>query len=115
MESKGRIINIIEETIKEFVERMRPPENLRNQVDIHYTFENNELVLFEVRPLLNKSKKIISSPFARTKYITSSETWKLYWMRASGEWDIYEPQPTINDIREFFQIVQQDKHYCFFG
>lgn len=101
--------------IKQMVEEMRPPVHIRKEIDIGYTFENNTLVLLEFRPRWDKPEEKIKSEFAKTRFIKSQGIWKIYWMRASGKWELYEPNPEVKDIHSFFAIVKEDKYSCFFG
>ena len=108
-------INFQEALIKQMVEEMRPPAQIREKLDIGYSFENNTLILFEVRPRWNMPDEKIHLEFAKARFIKSQGLWKLYWMRASGKWELYEPMPEVKDIHSFFAIVNEDKHACFFG
>lgn len=113
--SSEKTINLIEASIKKMIEEMRPPAHIRDDLDIGYSFQNNTLELFEIRPIWDNMKEKIQSPFSKTKYIKSKGIWRIYWMRASGKWELYEPDPEVKDISDFFVIVKEDKHACFFG
>ena len=108
-------INFLERQIEKYVQEMRPPEEIREKLDIGYSFENQSLEIFEIRPRWDNKDIIFHSPFAKAKYIKSRNIWKIYWMRANGNWDSYSPQPEVNSISTFFKIVEEDKHYCFKG
>ena len=36
-------------------------------------------------------------------------------MRASGKWELYEPYPESKDFKSMIEIIEEDKHCCFFG
>jgi len=110
-----RTIDFNEALIKQMVEEMRPPVHIRKELDIGYAYENNTLILFEIRPRWDKPEEILHSEFAKTRFIKSQSIWKIYWMRANGKWVQYEPNPEVNDLHSFFVIVKEDKHACFFG
>ncbi len=110
-----KTINLLDATIKKAVEAMRPPVHIRNKVDIGYNFQDYTLELFEIIPRWDKKDELIQSPFAKTKFIKSQGIWKIYWMRASGKWERYEPSPEVKDVSDFFEVVKEDKHACFFG
>ena len=102
----------------EFIEENRPPVHVRDQVDIGFSLENRELVLFEIRPRWDDPSEKFHSEFARAKYIKSRAVWKIYWMRASGKWELYRPEDEeaeVEDITEFFKIVAEDKYHAFGG
>ncbi|MDA3890687.1 MAG: DUF3024 domain-containing protein [Salinivirgaceae bacterium] len=115
MTKEGQIINIFEKQIKEALEEMRPPVELREQVDIHFEFENNTLEILEVRPSWKNPDKKTKTPVSKAKYIKSRGVWSIYWMRASGNWEKYEPKTMVNNLSEFFEVLKEDQYGCFFG
>jgi hypothetical protein len=52
---------------------------------------------------------------AKTTYVKSSNNWKVYWLRANGNWYSYEPKPTVKSFTDFITLVEEDKHHCFWG
>jgi hypothetical protein len=36
-------------------------------------------------------------------------------MRANGNWEGYPPQKEVKTIDDFFKILEEDKHACFWG
>jgi hypothetical protein len=110
-----RILNINEKTIADYIQTKRPPAEVRDQLDLGYSFKNNEAILFEIRPDWNDESKKNQYPFARCKYVKTQQIWKIYWMRASGKWELYEPNPTVADIHSFIEIIESDEYSCFFG
>ena len=103
-------ITDVEKAIKAFIEKRRPPENIRKKLDVSYTFENNVLEIFEIRPFLLDEKKIIYPPVAKAKYIKSSDTWKLYWQRANLKWQLYEPEKkTFYTIEAVLEEIDKNK------
>jgi hypothetical protein len=105
----------LEHQIQKEVELLRPEERLRNEIDIIFSFENGDLILFEVRPAWNKPMEIIHSPFAKASFVQSREIWRIYWMRGNLKWHPYAPAPQVGSVRKFFELVKEDKHCCFFG
>jgi hypothetical protein len=98
----------IHNAIQKEVELIRPPEHIRKELDYSFTFENNILMLVEVRPHWNDKSVMQESPFVKARYYKSRNTWQLYWMRGTLKWELYEPKPEFKTIRE-------DKYCCFFG
>lgn len=112
------VIDINDSTIKGFVEELRPADpEMRKQVDIGYSYRSKIKVaeLFEIRPKWDNPKEIQHLPFARIKHYKAQNFWKLYWLRASGKWDPYEPKPTATNLTEILATIKNDKHGCFFG
>ena len=97
------------------MEQIRPPEKIRPKLDIGYSFEKQDLILFEIRPKWNNPSEKMSSPFAKAKFIKSKDCWNLFWMRASFKWERYKPCPAVKTVKEFIRIVEEDKYYCFYG
>lgn len=108
-------INFIEKQIELSVEQLRPPKEIRNQLDIGFIFSNNVLEIFEIRPKWDDESKNIHTPVAKCKYIKTQECWKIYWMRANGKWEAYPPNPETKTILGFFEILKEDKNSCFWG
>jgi len=101
--------------IEYYVESIRPPVEIRHNLDIGYVFEKQSLELFEIRPSFKNKSIIQHFPFAKTTFVKSKNEWKIFWRRANGNWDPYELHPTVKNIHKFFEIVKGDKHHCFFG
>ena len=109
------MINIIEKQIQKFIDEIRPPAEIRDKVDIGYKFQDNSLEIFEIRPRWDDKKEKIHSPVAKTKFVKSRGVWIVYWMRASGKWERYKPDPEVNELSIFFDVLKTDKHGCFWG
>lgn len=108
-------INFEDRIISNFIESIRPPVEMRNQIDIGYSFQNNEIIFFEIRPQWNDESKVHQYPFVKAKYIKSQKLWKIYWMRDNGNWELYEHNPTVHSINSFIEIVEDDEFGCFRG
>ncbi len=112
----NKTIDINESTIKKYVESLRPenPE-IREQVDIGYSYDGKVVLLFEIRPDWQDPTKKQQLDFAKIRYYKSRKEWNLYWMRASGNWEIYKPFPASNYLDKIIEIIKEDKNACFFG
>jgi hypothetical protein len=109
------IINITEAIIKRFIEKERPPVDIRDKLDIGYSFDGKVLQIFEIRPKWDNPSEIMHSPFAKIRYIKSSNVWKLYWMRASGKWESYQPLPKSTHLEKLLDCITEDHYSCFKG
>lgn len=105
----------IRNSIQKEFELIRPPEHIRKELDLSFTFENNILILFEVRPSWDDESVIHQSPFVKARYYKSRNIWQLYWMRASLKWELYDPKPEVKTIKNLFKTIREDKYGCFFG
>jgi len=109
------IINFYEKIVQKYIEQKRPPVELRDKVDLGYSFEDQKVILFSIRPDWHDPNKKMESPIAKAWYTKTNKNWKIYWMRASGKWVLYEPHPEVKDIASFLEVVEEDIHGCFWG
>ena len=66
------------EVMENFISRKRPPEHLRNQLDIGYKIEDQSIIIFEIRPQWNKPEIILEHPFAKTTFVKAKITGKYF-------------------------------------
>jgi hypothetical protein len=103
------------ETMENFMDKFRPKEEIRDQLDISYKIDGQSIVIYEIRPDWKDPHKKIESPTAKTTYIKAKNHWKIFWMRADLKWHSYKPYPIAKNVQEFVDIVIEDKHGCFWG
>jgi len=103
------------EAMENFIERRRPPENLRDQLDLSYRIEGQSIVVFEIRPRFNKPSVKLECSIAKTTFVKAKNHWKIFWKRADLKWHSYGPAPTVNSIEEFVKLIEEDKYSCFWG
>ena len=111
-----RTIDIDEFSIKEYIESKRSenPE-IRKQLDFGYSYNNQVFELFETRPVWNNTKEIQNVSFAKIRYYKSKQLWHLYWPRANGKWELYEPFPTSSHLAKIIEVIEADSNGCFYG
>jgi hypothetical protein len=110
------VIDINESTIKKYVESIRPEDSeIRTQLDFGYSYDGKITEIYEIRPLWNNPTETQNSPFAKIRFYKSKQLWSLYWMRASGKWELYEPFPESTYLNKIIEVIREDKHCCFFG
>jgi hypothetical protein len=98
-----------------FMDKRRPPENIRHEIDLDYKIENQSIIIFEVRPHWHKKDEKIESPIAKTTWVKTQKCWKIFWMRADLKWHSYQPAAVVETIEEFLKVVDKDAHGCFWG
>ena len=103
------------EVMENFLERNRPPENLRHQLDVGYEIVGQTVSIYEIRPRPDSSKEIMHSAIAKTTFVKIKNYWQVYWQRANLKWNIYKPKPSVKTIKEFVELVEGDKYGCFWG
>lgn len=106
---------MIEITVQKYVEKHRPPEHIRPELDRGYSIDGQKIYINEIRPDWRNPEIIRHRPYAKIWYIKSSKIFRLYWMRASGNWELYEPFPESTHLQELLDVVHVDKLGCFKG
>jgi hypothetical protein len=104
------------EIMENYIERRRPEEEMRELLDLAYKIDDQSIIVFELRPADydNPSEKI-ESYIAKTTFVKSSGLWKVFWLRQDLKWHVYGPKPTVKTIKEFIELIEEDKHHCFWG
>ncbi|MFA0961034.1 DUF3024 domain-containing protein [Roseivirga sp. BDSF3-8] len=102
------------EALENFMARKRPAEEIRDQLDLDYRIEGQNVYIFEVRPQWDDKSKIMHMDVAKTTYVKSKDNWKVYWMRGNLKWYPYDPA-TADTLEQFIDMVDKDRHGCFFG
>ena len=103
------------EAMENFIERRRPPEHIREKLDLGYKIEEQSIIVFEIRPKWDNPKIIREHPVAKTTFIKAKNHWKVFWLRADLNWHSYKPNATVKSIKEFCKLVEEDDYCCFFG
>lgn len=109
-----KTVDIIE-VMENHIEKIRPPENIRKQLDIGYKIENQSVILTEIRPVWRNPSEYREYGYAKATYVKSKNCWKIFWMRANLKWYPYDPKPTVKTLKEFLKIADEDKYHCFKG
>ena len=108
--------NISEVKIQKFIASIRPSDaEIRRKLDFGYSADGQAFEIFEIRPVWNNPDEKQKSPFAKIRFYKSKQVWHLYWMRASGKWELYEPFPDAPSIDTLLKVIEADEHHCFFG
>jgi len=112
----NKTIDINESYIKAYVESKRPDDQeIKAQLDFGYSFDGKAAILFEIRPVWKVPDKIQHIEYAKIRYYKSKKEWNLYWKRASGKWELYEPFPRSTFLEIVLMTIEEDKHGCFYG
>ena len=106
--------NIIE-ACENLLQKRRPPEKMRHQLDLSYKIDGKSVLIFEIRSRWDNKNEFIESPIAKTTWVKSHNQWKVFWMRSDLKWHAYKPKPLVKTISEFVILVDQDNYGCFWG
>jgi hypothetical protein len=106
----------IRSEVEAFVERKRPPPQVRDQVDLGCLISGQSILVFEVRPAWNGAPgETTEQGVAKATFVKTTEVWKIYWLRSDLKWHPYPPAPQVGSVGKFLSLVEQDSHGCFFG
>lgn len=105
----------VEAAMEDFMTKHRPPENIRDKLDIAWRLEGQSVVIYEIRPFWRDSSQKIEGPVAKATYVRKTNRWRIYWQRADLKWHSYYPHPEAIFFEEFLAIVDEDDHCCFWG
>ena len=89
--------------------------NIGRITSFDYEIERQNVIIYEIRPAFMREGEFTKMPMAKLTYVSSRKIWKLYWKRASGKWEKYEPMDSAREISALVQEIEQDTHGCFFG
>jgi hypothetical protein len=103
------------EVLENYIERIRPPENMRAKLDVSYKIDGQSIIIHEIRPSLVVKNKILEPLIAKATYVRTQKLWKVFWRRATQKWEGYAPHPTVKSLNEFVDLVEEDKYHCFWG
>lgn len=109
-----QVLDIIE-VMEAFLERHRPPEDIRPKLDIGYKIEGQSIIIHEIRPFWRDASETVYTEVAKTTFVKTKNHWKVFWMRADLKWHSYAPKPTVKTLKDFIKLVEEDKHGCFWG
>jgi hypothetical protein len=98
-----------------YIEEHRPPVEIRAKLDIGWRLERQSIYIFEIRPDWQDAEIIRHFDYAKATWVQTQKHWTLFWLRASGKWNIYEPLPEVGNLQRFLIEVENDPHYCFKG
>ena len=104
-----------EKVVGAWVEKHRPPAQMRDQVDLGYRIKGQSVEIFEIRPFWSDPSEKIEESVAKTTYVKCQDYWKVFWQRADLRWHRYDPDPIVDTLEEFLDIVEKDEYACFYG
>jgi hypothetical protein len=107
-------LEILNKEMNDFIIKRRPPEKVRNQVDLAYKIEKQSIIIFEIRKMFQR-EEMVDIPIAKATYVIEGKKWKIYWQKADLKWHLYEPNNEVTNIKSFIQIVDEDEFGCFWG
>jgi hypothetical protein len=104
-----------EKALAAFMQRRRPPPEIRCKLDLAYRISGQSIELFEIRPDWQDKTKTMEAPVAKATFIRTQNHWKVFWMRRDLKWHGYEPNQEVKTLEAFLNVVDRDEYCCFFG
>lgn len=71
-----------EREVVAFVERKRPPPDVRPQLDIGFRIRRQSVEIFVIRPEWRQPEQKRESPVAKATYVRRQDFWRICWMRS---------------------------------
>jgi len=101
--------------VRDYVEKRRPAEDIRDELDIGFRIKGQSIEIFEIRPRFFDPGQKMEEPVAKTTYVRTKDIWKVFWMRQDLKWHGYDPQPEVPSLIGFLKIIDDDALGCFWG
>ena len=101
--------------INAYIEKRRPPEHLRKQLDMSFRIERQSIEILEIRPRYDDPQIVIEIPIAKTTWVKSRKVWRISWQGADMKWHSYPYLPEVKSLQEFIDAVEADEYACFYG
>lgn len=99
--------------IQKIEEKFKVPERMADKIKNVAEKSGNSYILYETRPAWDGSTKPWTKfSVAKMTFVKISDKWKLYWMRASGRWELYKEYKSFNNV---LNAIEKDKFGCFWG
>jgi hypothetical protein len=104
-----------DKTILSFLERRRPPPEIREKVDLAGRNDGHTVEMFEIRPAYDDPSTNCEAPVAKTTFVRRKNHWKIFRMKRDFKRHGYEPNLEVKSLEAFFAVVERDEFGCFFG
>jgi len=97
------------------MEKQRPPEHIRDRLDLGFRAAGHSFEFFQIYPPLPGRSKTVQHGLAKVTFVRTRDEWRLYWMRADLKWHSYDPEPIHSTLESALKTVAQDRYNCFYG
>jgi hypothetical protein len=95
--------------------RRRSPEHARHQVRTEYRVKGQDVFIVEVRAVWDDPSRWMDHGVAMLRFNRKAGEWRLFWQRASLNWEAYQPLASSHDLAVLVEEIDRDPHGCFFG
>ncbi|WP_230389356.1 DUF3024 domain-containing protein [Vibrio nitrifigilis] len=104
-----------EKMMSQYIESRRPEPKIRNKVDLSFRVYDYSVEVFEVRPHWKDASVIQTHSIAKATFVNTQQHWKIFWMRSDLKWHTYKPDPTVDRLESFIEVLETDEMGCFWG
>lgn len=105
-----------EQLVKRYIDKRRPPPDVRPELDLGYRVQGQSVEIFEIRPVWRGAPgEKMEQPVAKTTFVKSRGVWKVFWQWADLKWHSYQPESEVRRIEDFLDLVDRDEFGCFYG
>jgi hypothetical protein len=105
----------IDKILHVFMEKRRPPVELRSEVDFQCRISGQSIQIVEIRPRWQAPGEFTEMGCAKLTYVRSLALWKIYWMRRDLKWHSYKPVSQVGTLEKALAVIDEDRYGCFFG
>jgi hypothetical protein len=97
------------------IEGLRPPEDVRDKVDVSWRIERQSVFLYEIRPQWDDPSVIMEHDFAKATWVKKEKEWYVYWIRSDNKWYRYKGLESVVNLQRFIIEIEKDPYGCFRG
>ena len=108
-------ITSIKNIMDPYIEKIRPPEKIRPELDIAYKIEGQSVLVLEIRPQWNDPTIFNEHSLAKATFVKTKNNWKIFWKKSDGKWHSYSPKMEVKTLIQFIKLIEEDDHHCFWG
>lgn len=112
---KSTIDNVEIYEIENYLTYIRPPEEIRDKLDISYRIEKQSVIIFEIRPNWRAENEKMEIDIVKSTFVKKDNNWKVYWKRADLKWHLYKPNPIVKNLLDFIRLIEKAEYGCFWG
>jgi frataxin-like iron-binding protein CyaY len=92
------------------------PDNIRDQLRLTYTFEDNSFILLEERPPIDSNSDVwLADPVAKFVYKKAEKLWHLLWLGQDLQWHDFSPPERSSEFSRLLDKVDEDVTAIFWG
>ena len=82
---------------------------------VSFRVKGHEVLLFTKRTHYKDPTLEIEFELAKFKFVRTTGLWNLFWQRANGRWQGYEPLMASKQFEILVEEVSRDPYGCFWG